>query len=295
MVRLSMLLMVFLAGGCRKDASRVYTPSGVRMIGIPRQGDRLPGPRSIAAAHDGGWLVLDEVGRVLAYDRGGSLQRSWMMPDTRPGRPEGIAQLQDGRIAVSDTHLHRVVIFEPDGTVSHQFGREGREPGEFIYPVAILQAPNGDLYVAEYGSNDRVQRFSLDGGYKGSFGHFGTEEHALQRPSGLAWRDGVIYVADAINHRIQKFSESGAWLGRVDDPGLVFPYDISWDNQDRLWVAEYGAGRITVLDADGRLLGRWGSTGRGPGQMQTPWGLDAGQDRTWIADTGNRRVVELVW
>lgn len=63
---------------------------------------------------------------------------------------------------------------------------------------------------------------------------------------------------------------------------------------DRLYVIEYGAGRMTRLDLDGRLLGRYGSIGSSLGQFATPWGIavDA-QRRIYVADTGNRRVVEL--
>jgi DNA-binding beta-propeller fold protein YncE len=51
---------------------------------------------------------------------------------------------------------------------------------------------------------------------------------------------------------------------------------------------------MTKFDLDGRLLGRFGTTGSGAGQFATPWGIavDA-QKRIYVADTGNRRVVEL--
>ena len=58
---------------------------------------------------------------------------------------------------------------------------------------------------------------------------------------------------------------------------------------------EYGGGCVSVFDTAGRLVGRFGSPGGGAGQLATPWGLAIDQaGRIWIADTGNRRLVEVV-
>ena len=46
----------------------------------------------------------------------------------------------------------------------------------------------------------------------------------------------------------------------------------------------------------GRLIGRFGGPGRDAAELRTPWGVAVFADRTiWIADTGNRRLVELAW
>ena len=58
-------------------------------------------------------------------------------------------------------------------------------------------------------------------------------------------------------------------------------------------MIEYKAGRLTKLSGCGELLGRFGSAGTGEGEFRTPWGLAARGDRVYVADTGNRRIVEL--
>jgi sugar lactone lactonase YvrE len=75
---------------------------------------------------------------------------------------------------------------------------------------------------------------------------------------------------------------------------LDFPYDLSIGPDGLLYVIEYGAGRLTVMTTAGKLVGRYGSAGRGEGQFSTPWGIRVDNEgRVWIADTGNRRLVRL--
>ena len=61
-----------------------------------------------------------------------------------------------------------------------------------------------------------------------------------------------------------------------------------------LFVVEYGGNRVSHLSADGKLLGRFGSVGTGTNQFSTPWGIAVDSEgRVIVADTGNRRIVEL--
>jgi ABC-type multidrug transport system ATPase subunit/sugar lactone lactonase YvrE len=264
---------------------------------VPPEGTKIPAPRSILAGPNEEYFVLDNGGRVLVYGPDGKIRRKWWMPEYSVGKPEGLCVMQDGRIAVADTHYHRVVLFDHEGNFLNAFGKLGREPGEFIYPVKVVQDESGDLFVAEYGENDRVQRFHPDGTFVLQFGSFGTEPGQFQRPSGVAMYDGKLYIVDAFNNRIQVFSREGEFLGILaDDPqaALYYPYDITVTPQGEFYVVEYGGGRVSKLDRQGKLLGRYGSTGTGAGQFSTPWGLtvDAG-GRVLVADTGNRRVVGL--
>src|SRR5262249_8368805 len=156
---------------------------------------------------DSEYLVLDNVGRVLVYNQAGDVERHWWMPDYSIGKAEGICVLKDGRIAVADTHYHRVVLFDHEGEVTGMFGQYGSEPGDFVYPVKVIQDPDEYLYVCEYGQNDRVQKFRPDGTFVLQFGGSGTEPGQFQRPCGIAWYDHLLYVVDAFNNRVQVFEE----------------------------------------------------------------------------------------
>jgi hypothetical protein len=154
------------------------------------------------------------------------------------------------------------------------------------------------MYVAEYGGNDRVQKFTPDGDFVLSFGSFGTGPGQLNRASGMVWHDQNVYIADAANNRVVIYSDTGAYIGLLEDPvkpyALRFPYDITMCKNGTLIIVEYAAGRITRTQVDGRLIGRFGKQGTGMGEMQTPWGVDIDDSmRVRVADTGNRRIVEI--
>ena len=296
----ALLWLCLLVCGCQPSAhGPTLKVLAARTLRTPPAGTSLPAPRSLTVSGDGELYVLDNAGRILVYDAEGTLARQWTMPEYEIGKPEGVCVLADGRIAVADTHYARIVVFDRDGGLLQMFGERGESPGEFIFPVGITTDDHGHLYVAEYGGNDRVQKFTNDGEFLGAFGSFGVQDGQFQRPSGLVWHEGVLFVADAINNRVQKFSDTGEFLGVLrNDSGqivsLEYPYDISLGQESTLFVVEYGAGRITQLGLDGSLKGRYGKAGRGDAQLWTPWGLAFDpRGRLYVADTGNRRIVEL--
>lgn len=291
----ALLMVLALLGGCGPKTPELEFAT-VQHLAIPPDGPRAPAPRAIAPGAGGELIVLDNAGRVLVLDATGVVQRSWRMPDVEAGNPEGVCRLANGRIVVADTHYHRLVVFDPAGEVLATIGSHGTGPGQFLYPVRVVEDPDGFLYVAEYGSNDRVQKLTPSGDYVLEFGRFGTAPGELQRATGLVWHDEHLYVADAVNQRVQVFAAAdGAFLRVLPVPDLAFPYDLALGPNGLLWVAEYGAGRVTALTLDGALVGRFGRPGTGAGELSTPWALTAVQCGAevclWICDTGNRRLV----
>jgi sugar lactone lactonase YvrE len=295
---IAVLLIAFTLAGCGSGgADRPLDVKAVRYWPIPADGASIPGPRSIAIGAGGEAVVLDEAGRVLVFGPDGKVRRQWRMPDVASGRPEGVCVLADGRIAVCDTHYHRVLFFDADGKEIGRFGEEGRAPGQFIYPVGITQDGDGSLYVCEYGGNDRVQKFTSDGEFLAVFGASGTGDAEFQRPSGLAWRDGRVLVADAVNDRLLEFADDGSLVRSIGDhpgqPAFDLPYGVAVVPDGGMFVVEYSGGCVRRLAADGRLVGTFGSPGYGDGQFRTPWGLAADESRILVADTGNSRIVEI--
>lgn len=299
-LRLALLLLsCCLILGCNSsDAAPKLSVKAVDGWSMPAEGTRVPAPRAVHATTDGELYVLDNAGRVLVYDFEGKLLRQWWMPEYSVGKPEKICLFKDGRLAVADTHYHQVVFFDRQGNVVGKMGSFGHEPGQFFFPVAVVQDDQENFYVCEYGDNDRVQKFTKDGKFLLQFGKPGTEPGEFQRPSGIVWLEGKIYVVDAFNNRVQVFSEEGKFLqilGAGDESAsLHYPYDITANGEGELFVVEYGAGRVSKFDRQGKMLGRYGSTGSGEGEFATPWGLTVDREaRVYVADTGNRRIVQL--
>ena len=268
---------------------------------LPTDGAMQPTPRSLTTGPHDELAVMDTAGRVLIYDADGALLRQWKMLDVQFGKPEGIVWLRDDRIVVCDTHYRRLVWFDQQGRVLKTLGQHGKGHSEFIYPVGICKDAVENLYVCEYGGNDRVQVFTRDGEWLREFGSPGTGTAQFQRPSGLVWHGGKVFVADAINNRVLVFSDAGKFLGLLGAsadgkgaPAFNLPYDITLAPDGALYVIEYGAGRLTKLSLDGRVLGHYGSSGTGEAQFATPWGLVADSSmRVLVADTKNRRIVSL--
>jgi sugar lactone lactonase YvrE len=295
-IALAMLLALAGFGCTRGTGVATIAVRDWRSWPLPPEGASLPTPRSVAVGLRDEIAVLDTAGRVLIYNADGALLRQWKMLDVSVGKPEGIVVLRDGRIVVCDTHYHRLVWFDPDGRVLKTVGAKGEGPGEFIYPVGITKDAAENLYVCEYGGHDRVQKFTREGAWMLEFGSFGTKDGQFQRPSGLTWHAGKIYVTDAVNNRVLVFSDAGKFESLLGQPPLAFdlPYDIAVGGDDCLYIIEYGAGRLSRVSLDGRLLGRFGHTGAGEGEFATPWGIAIDpQRRARIADTKNRRIVSL--
>lgn len=294
---LAMLLLMMFAGCAEVDPDALPIAQFTSWK-LPADGPRIPAPRALYADENDTVYMLDNAGRVLIYSAEGEVRQTWHMPETENGRPEGVVKLLDGRIAVADTHYHRVVFFDEYGQVESMLGTKGRDAGQFVYPVAIAQDPGGFIYVGEYGDRQRIQKFTPEGEFVTQFGEHGTEPGQFQRPSGIVWINSNIYAVDAFNNRIQVFSDSGEFVRIIELadnlPPFEFPYDIRATSDGRLYVIENKAACVTVLNEDGSFVGRFGEPGRGEGGFFNPWSLTVLSDgRILVADTGNHRIVEL--
>jgi len=114
--------------------------------------------------------------------------------------PCSIAFASNGDIYISEGHsgqspkaspdtVARISIFSPDGGFIRSFGKLGSGPGEFRTPHDLAFDGDDRLYVADRG-NHRIQIFDADGKYLAEWKQFG-------RPSGIALRNGRVYVADS--------------------------------------------------------------------------------------------------
>jgi len=217
--------------------------------------------------------------------------------------PQAVSVGPDGSIFVGDQGSHVVQVFAPDGSFRREIGIAGNRRGEMTSVGAVAAVSDGSVVVAD-GSN-RIQRFGADGGVLSSWGapgngigqfHFGAGGgNDAGAGGGLAVGDGMLYVADSGNDRIQRFTLDGARGSVIVPPGqLAFPKGLSV-RRTRLAVADDQNHRIVVYDTGGKVLKVVG-TGPGPkpGQLNAPYGValdPAG--RLFVADDLNHRVVRF--
>ncbi len=293
--------LVVAAGGCG-ESGRDGAPEVVGAFGRTGAG---PGeflyPRAAELAHDGSLFVVDKTGRIQRLDADGQCLGIMQMPLIDAGKPTGMSLHEDGRLFVADTHYHRVTIFAPEGELLGEFGEYGEAEGCFIYPTDVAFAPDGRIFVSEYGGNDRVSAFTGDGDFLFSFGSPGSAEGQFARPSALCIDEPRerLYVADACNHRIGVYNLEGQLLSYIGSAGrgpgqLRYPYDLALTADGTIVVCEYGNNRIQLFSPDGKSLAVYGQAGRQLGQLAFPWGVSVdARCRAYVVDAGNNRI--QVW
>ncbi|CAK4868622.1 unnamed protein product [Aphanomyces euteiches] len=132
----------------------------------------------------------------------------------------------------------------------------------------------------------------------------------FEEPGGVvADSSGNMYVADAVNNRIQKLNadtqawsewgkrggQTGSSLGEFD-----MPLGLTVDSQDNLYVADTWNSRIQKLDANTNIWSEWTTAGAF-GEFKHPYGVTVdSKGNMYVADTGNHRIlkrdaVTLTW
>ena len=116
-------------------------------------------------------------------------------------------------------------------------------------------------------------------------------------------RDGRIFVlnrcdparASAIRVGICTLDED--YLGEfgkgfgAGDGQFAWPVAMAFDSQDRLYITDEHHHRVSIFDATGTFVGKWGTMGSAPGALNGPAGIaiDA-TDTIYIADQYNHRI-----
>jgi streptogramin lyase len=111
--------------------------------------------------------------------------------------------------------------------------------------------------------NARVHRFAGTGQLMTSWGEPGkTAPNHFHLPHSLVVdHEGIVYVCDRENNRIQVFDANGQFLTMWTD--LRRPLDISMDSEHILYISEGGVDglspRISLMDRQGNVVARWDS------------------------------------
>jgi len=191
--------------------------------------------------------------------------------------------------------------FTSEGEFVMQIGQRGRtggntdtvnvhQPGD-----VFVHAPTNELYVADGYGNQRVIVFDADSGeFKRMWGAFGnTPEVPAPAGRGAAGaqsdpatapqfglvhavkvsNDGIVYVADRGNQRVQLFTTDGTYLRQLmiegDAPAAPAGFAFSPDpEQQFLYIVESANARVLIFDRETMTeVGVFGTRSGEPGGM----------------------------
>ncbi len=163
-------------------------------------------------------------------------------------------------------------------------------------PEAVAVADN-TIYVVD-SETSQVVMFSPDGKLKGAFGtrkggffkSGGSNE--LNSPHGIAVHEGIVYVADTGNRRVQLYGSNGVFLTALEIDSatgnkaarekslpykLVEPTDIAINAQGQIYVLDADDSLIKVYDTNGVYLRNLPKSGK-------PLTFSMAQDGIYVAD-----------
>jgi len=244
---------------------------------------------------------------VIVFDREGKYRRAWGEGVFR--RPHGVTIGPDGTLWLTDDMHHTIRQFTPEGTLLLTIGDPDRPATlhggkPFNRPTHVALCPRtGDVYVSDGYGNSRVHKYDPKGRHLVSWGAPGTDPGCFNIPHNLATdADGLVYVADRENHRVQIFDGQGRYLAQWTN--LHRPCGLFADRRqgDVFYIGELGTdlpvnaqvpdigNRVTILTRKGELLARVGDRfgGEAPGQFVAPHGV-ATDSR------GDLYVAEVSW
>jgi sugar lactone lactonase YvrE len=251
---------------------------------------------SVAASANGEtYLIHRNLGEdaVVVIDSRGRVLRSW-------GKglytiPHSIRLDPQGNVWTVDSGSSVVLKFTPQGKLLLRI-EVGEVPADrrgARGTTDIAFGPGGRLFIADGYANARIVEYSSAGKRLRQWGTPGTGPGQFHLPHGLVLRDGVIYVADRQNGRIQRFDLEGKYLGEWNHLGKTFSITAAPDGD--LWVGTHA--RNVVNEAPGWLVNVDRKTGKVLGYVDSPGlhSVDARRQGEVLSDPGRGNLNRVLW
>jgi hypothetical protein len=150
---------------------------------------------------------------VIVLDKDYKVTNSW--PEHHPRNITFAGDLIDadpsGNIYVLDDNYNRVAKYSFDGAFRLEWNIEPHDSVDTASVSGIAVTSNG-LVCVDQGGRNRILIYSSNGKLLHAFGRHGRGKGQLDFPGGIDESDDVIYVADAGNIRVEKFTLLGGYL-----------------------------------------------------------------------------------
>ncbi|MCZ6644954.1 MAG: peptidyl-alpha-hydroxyglycine alpha-amidating lyase family protein [SAR324 cluster bacterium] len=259
---------------------------------------------------------------LIVFDKEGKFLDAWGEGVFK--RPHGVFMTPQDELYLVDDAAHTVHQFTTGGEPVRKIGDGkgsdtgyipqqapvAREAGPFNWVTNVAVTPTGEIYASDGYGNARVHKFSAAGEHLFSWGRPGSGPGEFNLPHSVALdSQGLVYVCDRENSRVQIFSPDGEFLREWN--WVNRPCDIFIDGQDNIYIAELGfvfarnAGphlnfmadppeghspiaRMTMTNPDGEIqLQLGGEDPVLPGNFITPHGI-------WADSRGDLYIGEVV-
>ena len=243
-------------------------------------------------------------GPLMEFDADGNFIRA--LGDGLFDRPHGLRIDAGDNIWTTDVAGHVVYKFNPAGRILMVLGVRGR-PGEwhdfghlrlFNEPNEAVVGPTGDVFVLQgHGKGESlVLKFDRDGNFIKTWGKKGRGPGEFDLPHSLVFdAQGLLYIADRNNARIQVFDADGAFVRESKHSGT--PCGLFMTPDQTIWLAHGHTGQIMTLDLKGNVLGTMAGAGQGktPGKYgEAHYIAVSARGEIYVADTLNWRVQKYV-
>jgi RHS repeat-associated protein len=290
------------------NAETVSPPEPSETFGSLGSGNgQLNEPEAVAFGSEGdAWVIDQNNNRVERFTSSGSFVASYGSAGKGPGEYEnawGIAINQKtGNVYVADTENNRIQELNDEGTFIREWGEPGTGETQFDDPDAVTIDTAGHVWVANW-EDDKVQEFSETGSFIRAFGAKGTGNGDFEHPTGLVFSQGMLYVVDHGNKRIEQFSTSGTNVeytsqfgtagkaaGQFEEPWGIAALPVSGN----LFVSDEGNDTVLEFSPAGRYLLQAGWWGSGSNEFKKPTGIAVNTAGSlYVADQENNRI--SVW
>jgi DNA-binding beta-propeller fold protein YncE len=217
---------------------------------------------------------------MMVFDRDGNFLRSF--GEGLFSRAHGLFIDADDNLYCTDDGDHTVRKCTPEGKVLLTIGLPG-EPRPFMSGEPFNRcthtalSPSGEIYVSDGYGNARVHKYTPDGRLIRSWGEPGSDPGQFNIVHNIATdADGLVYVADRENHRVQVFDGDGRYQTQWNNLHRPCALCACGPKRTTFIIGELGPGlpvnlnvpnlgpRLTVVDSSGKRIARLGGE-NGPG------------------------------
>ncbi len=267
------------------------------------QGEGFAKPFDVAV-HQGRVFITDTVTRqviVMDFVTGKTFNIGTAGDEGDLTKPLGIAVDRSGTVYVADNGAKIVKVYDRDGNYQRSIGNR-----ELLQrPAGVDVDPEGNrLFVVDVGGVQSqrhvIQVFDARSGeLVRTIGGRGTGEGEFNLPRDVKLGpDGLLYVTDGGNFRIQVLTQEGEFVRAWGKPGARLgqfsrPKGISIDKQGNVYAVDAAFGNFQIFNPQGQLLLFVGarSTTPGPAKYMLPAGIDVDEDgRVYLVGQFFRKV-----